>query len=199
MSPWGTFFVNVTGSFLRGIVLVIVEGGTLPAEARLFLAVGILGGYTTFSSSSYETLQLLNGGDVAPVLFNTLGQLLIGLLAVCLGVVLLELSEESDGTRRCDEVDHLRRRLFPVRAQEALLEGIAGATVLHGIEGYGADKQIHTARILDLSGDLPVVIIAIDRTEKIEAVMPKLDAMIDKGLVTTEEVRVLFSRPKPIG
>ena len=85
--PWGTFFVNVTGSFLIGIVLVLVEGGTLPAEARLFLAVGILGGYTTFSSFSYETLQLLNGGDVVPVLFNTLGQLLIGLLAVYLGVV----------------------------------------------------------------------------------------------------------------
>ena len=84
---WGTFFVNVTGSFLIGIVLVLVEGGTLPAEARLFLAVGILGGYITFSSFSYETLQLLNGGDVVPVLFNTLGQLLIGLLAVYLGVV----------------------------------------------------------------------------------------------------------------
>ena len=78
-------------------------------------------------------------------------------------------------------------------------EGIAGATVLHGIEGYGADKQIHTARILDLSGDLPVVIIAIDRTEKIEAVIPKLDAMIDKGLITSEEVRVVFSRPQPMG
>jgi CrcB protein len=85
--PLGTFFVNVTGSFLIGIVLVLVEGGTLPAEARLFLAVGILGGNTTFSSFSYETLQLLNGGDVVPVLFNTLGQLLIGLLAVYLGVV----------------------------------------------------------------------------------------------------------------
>ena len=84
---WGTFFVNVTGSFLIGIGLVLVEGGTLPAEARLFLAVGILGGYTTFSSFSYETLQLLNGGDVVPVLFNTLGQLIIGLLAVYLGVV----------------------------------------------------------------------------------------------------------------
>ncbi len=77
-------------------------------------------------------------------------------------------------------------------------EGIAGATVLHGIEGYGADKQIHTARILDLSGDLPVIIVAIDRTEKIEAIIPKLDAMIDKGLVTTEEVRIIFSRPQPI-
>ena len=87
--PWGTFFVNVTGSFLIGIVLVLVVGGTLPAGARLFFAVGILGGYTTFSSFSYETLQLLAGGGnvVGPVLLNTLGQLLAGLLAVYLGVV----------------------------------------------------------------------------------------------------------------
>ena len=74
-------------------------------------------------------------------------------------------------------------------------EGIAGATVLHGIEGYGADKRIHTASVLDLSADLPVVIIAVDRTEKIEAVLPRLDSMIDKGLVTTEPVRVILSSP----
>lgn len=86
--PWGTFFVNATGSFLIGIVLVLVEGGELPAEARLFLAVGVLGGYTTFSSFSYETLQLMSGGgSLGPVLFNVFGQLLVGLLAVYLGVV----------------------------------------------------------------------------------------------------------------
>lgn len=77
-------------------------------------------------------------------------------------------------------------------------EGIAGATVIHGIEGYGADKVIHTAKILDLSADLPVVIIAIDRPEKIEAVLPKLDEMLEKGLVTTQKVDVVFSRPFPI-
>ncbi len=85
--PWGTFFVNVTGSFLIGIVLVLVERGTLPGEARLFLAVGILGGYTTFSSFSYETLQLLSGGDIRPVLLNAFGQLFVGLLVVYLGAV----------------------------------------------------------------------------------------------------------------
>ena len=69
--------------------------------------------------------------------------------------------------------------------------------MLHGIEGYGADKQIHTARILDLSADLPVVVVAIDRSEKIEAVLPRLDEMIEKGLVTTEEVRIVLSRPPP--
>ena len=85
--PWGTFFVNVTGSFLIGIVLVLVERGTLPTAARLFVGVGICGGYTTFSSFSYETLQLLNVGDVGPVLFNIFGQVILCLLAVYLGVV----------------------------------------------------------------------------------------------------------------
>lgn len=86
--PWGTFFVNATGPFLIGIVLVLVERGTLPSEARSFLAVGVLGGYTTFSTFSYETLRLLAAGDVRGVLLNALGQLPVGLLAVYLGVVL---------------------------------------------------------------------------------------------------------------
>jgi PII-like signaling protein len=74
-------------------------------------------------------------------------------------------------------------------------EGISGATVLHGIEGYGSHKRIHTARILDLSGDLPEVIIAVDLPDKIEAVLPKIDEIVGEGLVTTEEVRVVISRP----
>ena len=88
-----------------------------------------------------------------------------------------------------------RKKLYCAIVQMLHDEGRAGATVLHGIEGYGADKQIHTARILDLSADLPVVVVAIDRSEKIEAVLPKLDAMIEKGLVTTERVWVVLSRP----
>jgi PII-like signaling protein len=97
-----------------------------------------------------------------------------------------------------DSFRYGHKKLYGAIVEVLHEEGIAGATVLHGIEGYGADKQIHTARILDLSGDLPVIIIAVDRADKIEAVLPKLDAMIDKGLVTTEEVRVVFSRPRPI-
>jgi CrcB protein len=85
--PWGTFFVNVTGSFLIGVVLVFAEGGALPAGARLFLAIGLLGGYTTFSTFSYETLRLMADGDVVAALLNALGQLLIGFVAVYLGIV----------------------------------------------------------------------------------------------------------------
>lgn len=84
---------------------------------------------------------------------------------------------------------------------EAILEllhgqGISGATVSHGTAGYGADKQLHTIKILRLSNDLPVIVTAIDTREKIAAVIPKLDAMIGKGLVTTEDVQVVFHRPE---
>ncbi|CAN5614735.1 DUF190 domain-containing protein [soil metagenome] len=97
-----------------------------------------------------------------------------------------------------DSFRHGHKALYRAIVEVLHEEGIAGATIIHGIEGYGAGKRIHTARILDLSADLPVVIIAIDRTEKIEAVLPRLDAMIDKGLVTTEKVRVVLSRPSEI-
>ena len=86
--PWGTFFVNVTGSFLIGAVLGLVEGGTLPAGARLFLAVGVLGGYTTFSSFSYEALTLTSKGDYASALFYSLGQVTLGLVAAYAGLYL---------------------------------------------------------------------------------------------------------------
>ena len=94
-----------------------------------------------------------------------------------------------------DSFRYGRKKLYCAIVEMLHDEGIAGATVLHGIEGYGADKRIHTARILDLSADLPVVVVAVDRTEKIDAVLPKLGAMVEKGLVTTESVRVVFSRP----
>lgn len=86
--PWGTFVINVSGSFFIGVVLSLVGGGTLPAGARLFVAVGILGGYTTFSTYSYETLGLLADGDVRGALLNSLGQVVAGLVAVYLGVVI---------------------------------------------------------------------------------------------------------------
>ena len=86
--PWGTFFANISGSFLIGIVLALVDVGTLPAGARLFLAVGVLGGYTTFSSFSYESLGLVADGSVFLALLNVFGQLAAGLVFVYLGVVL---------------------------------------------------------------------------------------------------------------
>lgn len=86
--PWGTVFVNVTGSFVIGVVLVLVQGGALPAGARPFVAVGILGGYTTFSTYSYETLELMTDGNYGVAVINVFVQLVLGLIGVYLGVVL---------------------------------------------------------------------------------------------------------------
>lgn len=76
-----------------------------------------------------------------------------------------------------------------VKAREM---NMAGATVYRGIEGYGAKSRIHTARLIDLSSDLPVVVEIVDKPEKITAFLPVVDEMIKEGLVTVEEVRVLF-------
>ena len=73
-------------------------------------------------------------------------------------------------------------------------EGIAGATVLRGLEGFGAKSHLHTARILRLSEDLPIVVEVVDTAENIERVLPQLDDMIEEGLVTTERVNVIAYR-----
>lgn len=97
-----------------------------------------------------------------------------------------------------DDHRHGRRPLHRAIMDLLQEEGIAGATVLHGMEGYGSDRRLRSARILDLSGDLPLVLIAVDRPEKIAAVLPKIEPMIEKGLVTTEEVSIEISRPREL-
>jgi len=72
--------------------------------------------------------------------------------------------------------------------------GIAGATMLRGMMGYGAASRIHTAKILRLSEDLPVVIEIVDSAEKIAELMPFIDEMVTEGMVTLEDVRVLKYR-----
>jgi uncharacterized protein len=86
------------------------------------------------------------------------------------------------------------RPLYEVIVEEALRCGLAGATVLRGTLGFGANSRIHTAKILRLSEDLPMVVEIVDTPEKIEAFLPQLDGMIDEGLVTLEKVRVIVYR-----
>jgi PII-like signaling protein len=74
------------------------------------------------------------------------------------------------------------------RAREA---GLAGATVLRGIEGYGASSRIHTTRLLSLSEDLPLVIVIVDQEERVRAFLPQLDELISEGMVILDEVEVL--------
>jgi PII-like signaling protein len=72
--------------------------------------------------------------------------------------------------------------------------GLAGATVLRGVEGFGARSRIHTARILDLSTDLPIVVELVDTLEKIDAFLPLIDGAISDGLATVEKVQIRFYR-----
>ena len=79
-------------------------------------------------------------------------------------------------------VEHVRR------------EGLAGATVIRGIEGFGADSHLHTSRILRLSEDLPVVIEIVDTAENVDRILPSLDEMVTEGMLTVEKVHVIAYR-----
>jgi PII-like signaling protein len=71
---------------------------------------------------------------------------------------------------------------------------LAGATVLRGIEGFGASSHLHTTRLLRLSEDLPIVIEVIDQEDRVRAVLPELDVMVGDGLITLEPIEVLAYR-----
>jgi len=84
--------------------------------------------------------------------------------------------------------------LYEAIVKLARQRGMAGATVIRGLMGFGADSRMHTAKILRLSEDLPVIIEIVDESEKIEALLPELDQMIKEGLVTIEKIRVIAYR-----
>ena len=87
--PWSTFTINVSGCFLIGLVIAaLVDRHEAPAWVRVGLVVGVLGGYTTFSTFAQESLDLLRADDVALALFYSLGSLACGMLAVLGGTML---------------------------------------------------------------------------------------------------------------
>lgn len=75
--------------------------------------------------------------------------------------------------------------------------GLAGATVLRGPMGFGANSRLHTTKLLELSTDLPLVIEIVDTAEKVESLLPWLDEVVKEGLITVEAVRVLRYRADP--
>ena len=84
--------------------------------------------------------------------------------------------------------------LYQAIVQRAREEGLAGATVVRGIEGFGADSHLHTSRILRLSEDLPVVIEIVDTAERIDHIVPILDEMVAEGMLTLERVQIVSYR-----
>ena len=84
--------------------------------------------------------------------------------------------------------------LYEAIVLEARKRGMAGATVLRGVMGFGADSRMHTAKILRLSEDLPIIVEIVDKPERIVDFLPELDTMMDEGLVTLERARVIAYR-----
>ena len=74
-------------------------------------------------------------------------------------------------------------------------EGFSGVTVLRGVAGFGSSSVYHTDKLLRMSQDLPIVVEVVETAERIEAILPKMDEMVDGGLITLEKVRVILYRP----
>jgi hypothetical protein len=91
---------------------------------------------------------------------------------------------------------HNRKPLYEAIVIKARELGLAGATVSRGIMGFGADSRMHSAKILRLSGDLPVVVEIVDSEENIQKLLPFLDEAVQEGLITMEKVRVIKYRHK---
>ncbi|MPZ60320.1 MAG: DUF190 domain-containing protein [Propionibacteriales bacterium] len=81
--------------------------------------------------------------------------------------------------------------LYTEIVHRAHAAGLAGASVLRGIEGYGASRHVHTTRILSLSEDLPIAIVIVDIAERIADFLPQLDELITEGLVILDDVQVI--------
>ncbi len=122
--------------------------------------------------------------------------MLVGLRADQLQVTAMILSESGKLLRvfigEGDKYEGIPLHEWIVR--KAREEGLAGATVLRGLEGFGAHSELHTAKILRLSSDLPVVIEIVDTQEKIEAFLPAIEPAIGEGLATLENVEMRFYR-----
>lgn len=81
--------------------------------------------------------------------------------------------------------------LYSEIVHRAHAAGLAGASVFHGVEGFGASSVVHTSRLLSLSEDLPVAVVVVDTEERVRAFLPQLDELVTEGLVTLDECEVI--------
>jgi PII-like signaling protein len=89
-----------------------------------------------------------------------------------------------------DDIWH-HKPLYHEIVHRAHAAGLAGATVLRGIEGYGASSRVHTTRLLSMSQDLPVAVVIVDQEDRIRAFLPQLDELVAEGLVMIDPVEVI--------
>jgi PII-like signaling protein len=89
-----------------------------------------------------------------------------------------------------DDIWH-HKPLYHEIVRRAHVAGLAGASVLRGIEGYGASSRVHTTRLLSLSQDLPIAIVIVDQEDRVRAFLPQLDELVSEGLVIIDPVEVI--------
>ena len=82
--------------------------------------------------------------------------------------------------------------LYQVIVEQAQQQGILGATVLRGIEGFGPEHVLSTNRLPDISDNLPMVVELVDRNERIEAFLPLLDRLVQRGMITSTPVEIIW-------
>ena len=92
---------------------------------------------------------------------------------------------------------HAGHPLYAAIVNEARRLGLAGATVLRGAMGFGANSVLHTTKVVELSTDLPIVIELVDREDNIAKLLPQLETMVQEGMITMEHVRVILYRHNP--
>lgn len=101
---------------------------------------------------------------------------------------------ESD---RCPDGPHKGLPLFEAILLTLRDEGCAGATVVRAIAGFGASAKLHTGKVLRLSTDLPIIVEVVDDEERLQDVLPAMDAIMGGGLITLEKARVVMYRAEP--
>ncbi len=180
--PYGTLAVNLIGCFVIGFLSQLSETrGVFTAEARTLIFIGILGGFTTFSAFGNETLNLWRDGENALAMTNVLIMMLPAegyLLRIFIGE-----SDRHDG-----------KLLYEWIVLKAREEGLAGATVMRGMMGFGAHSRMHTFKIERLSQDLPIIIEIVDTREKLEKFLSLIDNEIEEGMATLEKAQIHFYR-----
>lgn len=91
---------------------------------------------------------------------------------------------------------HENQPLYEWLIRQAREHGLAGATVLRGMAGFGAHSRVHTAKIMRLSQDLPIVVEIVDTAERIETFITHMEGVVGEGLITTEKVNVRVYRSR---
>jgi fluoride exporter len=219
--PWATFAINISGSFAIGFLSVLLARWVPHPLARLLVVVGFLGGYTTFSSFSFEALALWERGERGLSLAYMVGSVAAGFAAVILGTALgNELTVPSAERAAAEQIaapepdqtgglimipaeaqllsihvgageQYGGKRLYEAIVEKARAMNLAGASVFPVEMSFGGHRQIHDV-VSDYSFiELPVLIEIIDAPQRVRAFVSALGTMIAPAMVTIEAARVI--------